>query len=362
MDYNSKELPKENPSNSSSKNEENEKLSEKREDKKDSSFSDNIGFNKLFTLDEYNQINSDNLNKKETVQTNINKEEDLKNKLSIDLSHVNKKILHNFLNEDLIDAIDKSLDDPIDNHKISDISNNENETNYSQNNLSNDNDIFNNLSNMNNNLNFYPQNINSIHNSISFFPKINNKNEEMNINNKNYNIIQNVNNKEENNKDIKKLVDYFGNNNPLDAPVYIPQKFKSLKFNQKPNKIESNDTNHNNLDNNNNKENNNDSDKKEEQYKKPFEIREGDWTCEFCYNLNFAFRTRCNRCGLIKDFMQINNNLSLNNNNNDNFPDYQKYKPSNLYLGNNANNFFQFLNSIDLSNTPLFSPNTSNYP
>ena len=359
MDYNSKELPKENASNSSNKNEENEKLSEKRDDKKDSSFSDNIGFNKLFTLDEYNQINSDNLNKKETVQTNTNKEEDLKNKLSIDLSDVNKKILHNFLNEDLIDAIDKSLDDPIDNHKISDISNNENETNYSQNNLSNDNDIFNNLSNMNNNLNFYPQNMNSIHNSISFFPKINNKNEEMNINNKNYNIIQNVNNKEENNKDIKKLVDYFGNNNPLDAPVYIPQKFKSLKFNQKPNKIESNGINYNNLDKINNKENNNDSDKKEEQYKKPFEIREGDWTCEFCYNLNFSFRKRCNRCGLIKDFWQNKNNFSLKNNNY--FPDYQNLAQKNSYLGNTSNNGFQFLKNIDLSNVPLFSQNTSDY-
>ena len=149
-------------------------------------------------------------------------------------------------------------------------------------------------------------------------------------------------------------MDYFGTNNPLDAPVYIPQKFKSLKFNQKPKRIGDNDINNVNLDKNNNNEDNNE-DKKEEKYKKPFEIREGDWTCEFCYNLNFAFRTRCNRCGLIKDFLQIKNNLSKNNN--ENYPDYQKLMQTNLYLGNNSNNAFQFLNNNNLANTSLFSPN-----
>ena len=34
--------------------------------------------------------------------------------------------------------------------------------------------------------------------------------------------------------------------------------------------------------------------------KKPFEIREGDWTCFDCHNLNFSFRVKCNRCGLPK--------------------------------------------------------------
>ena len=38
-----------------------------------------------------------------------------------------------------------------------------------------------------------------------------------------------------------------------------------------------------------------------EKGKKPFEIREGDWTCFDCNNLNFAFRTKCNRCGLAKE-------------------------------------------------------------
>lgn len=35
--------------------------------------------------------------------------------------------------------------------------------------------------------------------------------------------------------------------------------------------------------------------------KKPFEIREGDWTCFECHNLNFAFRVKCNRCGLSRE-------------------------------------------------------------
>jgi len=75
--------------------------------------------------------------------------------------------------------------------------------------------------------------------------------------------------------------------------------------------------------------------------------------------LNFAFRKRCNRCGVIKDFYQINYNLSLNNN--DNFLDYQKIIQKNLYLGNKSN-IFQFLNNNNLSNIALFSPNTSDYP
>ena len=126
---------------------------------------------------------------------------------------------------------------------------------------------------MNINFNFYPQNKNSVHNTINFLHTIKKNNEEIYINN---NFIQNVNNEEENYKDIKKLVDYFGSNNPLNAPIYIPQKFRSLKFKQKSNKISDNEIYDNNIDINNKCEDNNESDKKEEKYKKPFEIREGD--------------------------------------------------------------------------------------
>ena len=210
---------------------ENENEKEDKNDKNENSFLDNIGLETFFTL------NDENINETE------NNRDEKDNLISIDLSDMKDTKIHNYLNEDLIDAIDKSFDDPKDNQCMSDLSHNENDTNYSQNNISNDNDILNNLSNLNINYQFYPQNMNSIHNTISFFPKINKKNEEINVNKKNNNFIQNVNNKDGKNKDIKKLVDYFGTNNPLDAPVYIPQKFKSLKFNQKPKRIGDNDIN-----------------------------------------------------------------------------------------------------------------------
>ena len=41
--------------------------------------------------------------------------------------------------------------------------------------------------------------------------------------------------------------------------------------------------------------------KKNVKTKKPFEIREGDWTCSNCNNLNFSFRVKCNRCELAKE-------------------------------------------------------------
>ena len=34
--------------------------------------------------------------------------------------------------------------------------------------------------------------------------------------------------------------------------------------------------------------------------KKKIEERDGDWNCYKCKNLNFAFRTRCNRCNTDK--------------------------------------------------------------
>jgi hypothetical protein len=341
MDKNSDEAFKQKSSEAPIKKEEENKKSEI----KPPINSDSIGFDKFFTLADDNQFNSENYKEtnKNNNQKKANKEEEFEYKISIDLSDANNKKIHNYLNEDLIDALEKSLDEPIDNQELS---HNENDTNYSQNNVSNDTDIYNNnFSNMNNNnFNFYPQDKNQTHNTISFFPKAK-KNEDNIINNNN-----NETNKKEKNKSIKKLADYFGSNNPLDAPVYIPQKFKSLKFNQKSNKIGDNIV----YDNNNNESIDK---KKEEKCKKPFEIREGDWTCEFCYNLNFAFRTKCNRCGLIKDFLQIKNNLSVNNN--DTFQNCQNLIQTNSFIPSKNN--YPFLNS-NIPHSSLFSPNTSNYP
>ena len=52
--------------------------------------------------------------------------------------------------------------------------------------------------------------------------------------------------------------------------------------------------------------------------KKPFIERIGDWICFNCHNLNFAFRTNCNRCHITKKDNQIliqkNSHLFINNN------------------------------------------------
>ena len=45
-----------------------------------------------------------------------------------------------------------------------------------------------------------------------------------------------------------------------------------------------------------NKRNKNENKQREEMTQKYLEIRKGDWICQFCFNLNFAFRTQCNRC------------------------------------------------------------------
>jgi hypothetical protein len=53
-------------------------------------------------------------------------------------------------------------------------------------------------------------------------------------------------------------------------------------------------------------------------FKKPFIERPGDWICFNCYNLNFAFRTNCNRCHITKKNNQFlikkARNMFINNN------------------------------------------------
>ena len=48
---------------------------------------------------------------------------------------------------------------------------------------------------------------------------------------------------------------------------------------------------------------------------KPFTEREGDWICNSCKNLNFAFRVECNRCKLPKErsnlLLKQFNNINL---------------------------------------------------
>ena len=47
--------------------------------------------------------------------------------------------------------------------------------------------------------------------------------------------------------------------------------------------------------------------------KKTFIEKPGDWICNNCQNLNFSFRTNCNRCHLLKSENQkLNQNLQMN--------------------------------------------------
>lgn len=52
--------------------------------------------------------------------------------------------------------------------------------------------------------------------------------------------------------------------------------------------------------NNNNSNSNSNANSDEKKKKKPFQERAGDWVCIKCKNLNFSFRSSCNRCQLPK--------------------------------------------------------------
>jgi hypothetical protein len=52
---------------------------------------------------------------------------------------------------------------------------------------------------------------------------------------------------------------------------------------------------------------------------RPFKERSGDWICQNCRNLNFAFRNECNRCKLPKkESMEIQKSKEVTNKNKDN--------------------------------------------
>ena len=112
-----------------------------------------------------------------------------------------------------------------------------------------------------------------------------------------------------------------------------------------------------------NKQNNN-YNKFQSRKVKPFIERPGDWICKNCLNLNFAFRTECNRCKFPKtysqetpkyknnrtlnvnkiDILENNSNLFVNDINKNNINQNQKcnqykkkYKNKRYYQNNNNN-------------------------
>lgn len=83
-----------------------------------------------------------------------------------------------------------------------------------------------------------------------------------------------------------------------------------------------------------NQRNNNNKYQKKKQ--KPFIERNGDWICEKCKNLNFAFRQECNRCKLPKSEVaeEIKEIKEKNNSGDNDFEKSGKNK-NNIILNNN---------------------------
>jgi len=182
----------------------------------------------------------------------------------------------------------------------------------------------------------------SINNNNNNYSKIlNNKNrtKSFEINNQ-INFNSNINNYVNNNNNNFFINDifYMNNNNNL---FNINNNYNSSKFFEK--KINYN-VNNNKLKYNNNNKDINETKKKN----KPFTERKGDWICNNCKNLNFAFRLFCNRCHLDKEksekinkFNNIifnNNNIIINNINNNN---------NNINNNNNNDSLNQSKNIID---------------
>lgn len=173
-----------------------------------------------------------------------------------------------------------------------------------------------------------------------------------------------------------KNIAHFSSALNVNQPVYVPKQLRGMDLSQSEDKVAgSNNFINNNNNNNNNKlifnktsknekanqknkftgsnfQNNiksfnNSQNSKKDKYKKPFEIRLGDWTCSECHNLNFSFRNKCNRCGLPKELSEqkklaVIKDLSLNPNMNMDLNCFNNRNDINVNDINMINNGFKF--------------------
>ena len=295
-----------------------------------------------------------NKNFKENNALVPNEENDI-NPINKDINMVEKN-LHKFFNEDLIKALNNDFIASEEKNDSSDFINNNgynsgsSELSSKENSLQSNNKYIKDLKNVNNtnlerslnsfNLDKIPNNlyvnIDNVNN------KVNNENNN-NINNNKY-IDININKiiKEENinNEDIKNKIKIL--NDPLFAPIMIDNQIEEIKEKEykKREKIIKNIEN---KINNSLIKNKYDDDvepvimvsiinNQEEKTKFPPEVRIGDWICLYCKNLNFSFRIKCNRCGLLrksssnllkrKIYYNKYNNLENHNNTNNNFSSF----------------------------------------
>jgi hypothetical protein len=289
-----------------------------------------------------------NKNFKENNALVPNEENDI-NPINKDINMVEKN-LHKFFNEDLIKALNNDFIASEEKNDSSDFINNNgynsgsSELSSKENSLQSNNKYIKDLKNVNNtnlerSLNSF--NLDKIPNNLYVnIDNVNNKVNNENNNNINININKIIKEENINNEDIKNKIKIL--NDPLFAPIMIDNQIEEIKEKEykKREKIIKNIEN---KINNSLIKNKYDDDvepvimvsiinNQEEKTKFPPEVRIGDWICLYCKNLNFSFRIKCNRCGLLrksssnllkrKIYYNKYNNLENHNNTNNNFSSF----------------------------------------
>ena len=286
-----------------------------------------------------------------------------KNKSSIDLN-LTEKNLHDFLNKDLIKALDNDSDAS---NEIDDDSNSNSAKAY----IGENSEFTSNASSPEPNIRL-PKNVKNIDMnlnvekdfSIDNKNNINNISENVdNLNNKNFNnnnITNNFNNGNINNIIIDNI-DYIKDkninilNDPRFTPLNLPKKMNNKIEERKQEQEREENNEHKILEKKKTRKNNilrnkfdDDVEPKimlsmvnnEERTKLPLEIRAGDWICLYCNNFNFSFRIKCNRCGLLRKSTDCLLKQKYNNRNKYQYMNYNDYNDGyNPYINYDENHY-----------------------